>query len=131
MDMLYEKLAEGKKIDYADRNHFFAICTIKLRRLLIEHARKYHKVDFVTLDGLPQGQFGYPNKLELMLAVNTLLDELEEKSTRTCCVVVLKSYLGCSDKETAKVLGVTEDVVQHEFHLGRKWLFKRLGEDPP
>ena len=131
VSMLYLKLAEGKKIEFADRNHFYAVCTIQLGRILIDHARKYHKVEFVAMDGLPEGLFGYRNKLELMLAVNKFLDELEEKSIRTCCVVVLKSYLGCSDKETARVLGVTEDVVQHEFFLGKKWLFKRLGEDPP
>lgn len=129
--MLYVKLAEGKKIDYADRNHFYAICTIKLRRILFEYARKYHKVEFVTMDGLPEGLFGYPNKVELMVAVNNLLNELEKDSIRRCCVVVLKSYLGCSEKEIARVLGVTENVVQHEFHLGKRWLFQKLGEDPP
>ncbi|HEX5433259.1 MAG TPA: ECF-type sigma factor [Candidatus Angelobacter sp.] len=129
--ILYEKLAEGKKIEFADRNHFYAICTIQLRRILIEHARKYHKVQFVAMDGLPERLFGYPNKLDLVLAVNKLLDELEEHSIRRCCVVVLKSYLDCSDKEVARVLGISQDIVQHEFHHARKWLFQRLGEDPP
>jgi len=127
---LYIKLAEGKKIEFADRNHFFAICTMKIKWLLIDRARE-DKVEFVAMEGLPEGLFGYRNKLELMVAINTLLDELEKISVRRSCVVVLRSYLGCTSKETAKLLGITEDIVEHEYHKGRKWLFERLGEDPP
>lgn len=128
--MLYIALAQGKKIDWADRNHFFAICTIKLRRILIDHAKKYHKVELVALDGLPEDLFGRRTKLEVMVAVDRLLDELEKESVRKCCVVVLKSYVGFSDKETSELLGVTVDVVEHEFHRARKWLYQRLTEPP-
>ena len=127
---LYIKLAKSKKIEFADRNHFFAICTMKIKWLLIDKARE-DKVEFVAMEGLPEGLFGYRNKLELMVAINTLLDELEKISVRRSCVVVLRSYLGCTSKETAKLLGITEDIVEHEYHKGRKWLFERLGEDPP
>jgi RNA polymerase sigma factor (TIGR02999 family) len=127
---LYIKLAQGKKIQFADRNHFFAICTKKIKWLLIDKARS-DRIEFVAMEGLPDGLFGYSSKFDLMVAINKLLDELEKISLTRSCVVVLRSYLGCTSKETAKLLGITEDVVEHEYHKGRKWLFERLREDPP
>lgn len=127
---LYIKLAEGKKIQFADRNHFYAVCTMKIKWLLIDEARK-KRISFVAMEGLPEGLFGYSSRLDLMVAINTLLDELEKISVKQSCVVVLRSYLGCTNKETAKLLGMTEDIVEHEYHKGRRWLVERLGEDPP
>jgi len=127
---LYIKLAEHKNIDFVDRNHFFAICTIKIRRILIDEVR-IGKLDLVDIEGLPEGLFGYHSKLELVLAVNDLLDELEKKSVQRCCVIVLRSYLGCGNKETASLLGITENVAEHEYYRAKKWLYERLGGEPP
>lgn len=127
---LYINLAEHKKIDFADRNHFFAICTIKIRRILIDEVR-IGKLDLVDMEGLPEGLFGYSNKVELVLAVNQLLDELEKKSKQQCCIVALRWYLGCRNKEIALLLGITENVVEHEYFLAKKWLYERLGGEPP
>ncbi len=127
---LYIKLAQGKKIEFADRNHFFAICTMKIKWLLIDKARE-HRIEFVAMEGLPEGLFGYSSKFDLMVAINTLLDELDKLSVKRSCVVALRSYLGCTNKETAKLLGITEEIVEHEYHKGKRWLFERLGEDPP
>lgn len=127
---LYIKLAKSKKIEFADRNHFFAVCTKNIKWHLINKARG-NRIEFVAMEGLPEGLFGYSNKFDVMVAINTLLDELEKISVRRSCVVVLRSYLGCTSKETAMLLGITEDIVEHEYHRGRKWLFERLREDPP
>ena len=43
-------------------------------------------------------------------------------------VVLLRSYLGLSTKETAETLGLTEAVVEHEWHRGKRWLYERLSE---
>ena len=127
---LFLKLAKSQKIEFADRNHFIAVCTMKVKWTLIERVRG-KRLDIVAMDGLPEGLFGYPSRIELMLGISELLDKLARADPTKYSVVVLRSYLGCTTKEVGELLGVSENIVEHEFHRGRKWLFKNLGEDPP
>lgn len=127
---LFLKLANSQKIDFVDRNHFIAVCTMKVKWTLIERVRA-KAVDIVAMDGLPEGLFGYSSRVELMLVLSELLDKLARADPTKYSVVVLRSYLGCTTKEVGELLGISENIVEHEFHRGRKWLFKNLGEDPP
>ncbi|MGE5325343.1 MAG: sigma-70 family RNA polymerase sigma factor [Actinomycetota bacterium] len=127
---LFLKLAKSEKIEFADRNHFIAVCTMKVKWTLIERVRE-KRIELIAMEGLPEGSFGYSSKLELMLVVSELLDKLSRLDPTRYSVVVLRSYLGCTTKEVGELLGISENVVEHEFHRGRKWLFKKLGEDPP
>lgn len=122
------KLLTAKKIDWRDRGHFFAIVTVKMRRFLIDYARKKGGYIPVQLEGLPEGLLSQRNWLEMAVTIDKLLDELEQESPTKCSVVVFRSYLGLSTKETAEKLDLTEAVVEHEWHRGRRWLFERLSE---
>lgn len=129
-DLVHEcfiKLLNAKKIDWRDRGHFFAIVTVKMRRFLIDYARK-KKIKALPLDGLPEGLLAGRNWLEKAVVIDELLDELEKEFPVRCSVVVCRSYLGLSTKETAEKLDLTEAVVEHEWHRGKKWLYQRLSE---
>ena len=99
-----------------------------MRLFLIDYARKRGNYKLLPLDGLPEGLLGRRNWLELSVTIDKLLDELEEESPTKCSVVVFRSYLGMSTKETAEKLDLTEAVVEHEWHRGRRWLYERLSE---
>ncbi len=128
VDECFLRLLTARKIDWRDRGHFFAIVTIKMRQYLIDYARKRGDYKPIPLDGLPEGILARRNWLELALTIDKLLDELEEKSPVRCSVVVFRSYLGLSTKETAEKLDLTEAVVEHEWHRARRWLYERLSE---
>lgn len=83
----------------------------------------------VPLDGLPEGALAKKNWLEISVAIDKLLDELEKKDPTKCSVLVCRAYLGLAIKETAETLGLTEAVVEHEYHRARRWLFERLSEE--
>jgi RNA polymerase sigma-70 factor (ECF subfamily) len=121
------RLLNARNIDWRDRGHFFAIVTVKMRRFLIDYARK-KKIKPLPLDGLPAGLLAERNWLEKAVAIDELLDELEKEFPVRCSVVVFRSYLGLSTKETAEKLALTEAVVEHEWHRGKKWLHQRLSE---
>ena len=87
------RLLNAKKIDWRDRGHFFAIVTVKMRRFLIDYARK-KKIKPLPLDGLPEGLLAGRNWLEKAVAIDELLDELEKEFPIRCSVVVFRSYLG-------------------------------------
>jgi RNA polymerase sigma factor (TIGR02999 family) len=128
VDEVFMNLLTAKKIDWRDRGHFFAIVTVKMRRFLIDYARKRGDYKPLQLEGLPEGLLAGRNWLEMAVAIDKLLDELEEQAPIKCSVVVFRSYLGLTTKETAEKLDVTEAVVEHEFHRARKWLYQRLSE---
>lgn len=125
----YIRLADANKvIDWRDRGHFFAISTIKLRRFLIDKARKKPTPEFLSIEDLPEGIMAGRNRMEVRLAVDRLLDELEKEKPMICAVMVAKGYLGYEDKEIVKNLRLPLRTVQRHWHDGRKWLLERLIE---
>lgn len=127
---IFFKLEKAKSIDWQDRGHFFAIVTRMMRRYLIDYARSRPKPELLSMEGLPEGLMAGQTKLEVALAVDELLEELEKEFPRRCNVVVLISYLGLTPGEAAEKLGLSERTVEREWHEGKKWLFERLSRNP-
>jgi RNA polymerase sigma factor (TIGR02999 family) len=125
---LYTKLlAANHVIDWRDRGHFFAIFTIKLRRFLIDRARRPTPA-LLSLEGLPEGIMAGRNRMEVRLAIDQLLDELERESPVICTTLVAKLYFGYEVKEIAENLNLPLRTVERHLHNGRKWLFERLSK---
>jgi RNA polymerase sigma factor (TIGR02999 family) len=124
------RLAKAKNIDWQNRGHFLAISAIIMRRYLIDHARSRPSIQFLPMEGLPERVLGNHTKLELAVAVDTLLDELAKESHQRRAVVELKFFLGMTDSEAAESLNLTLHTFQREWHRARKWLFERLTTEP-
>jgi len=124
------RLAVAKNIDWQDRGHFLAISARIMRRYLIDYGRSRPSVQFLPMEGLPERVLGKHTKLELATAVDALLVELAKHSPQRAAVVELKFFLGMTDSEAAEALNITLRTLQREWHLARKWLFKRLSTEP-
>jgi len=120
------RLARAKNIEWNDRGHFFAIAATIMRRYLIDYARSRPGVEVLPMEGLPEQILGTYNKLELAVAVDALLDELERESPQRRSVVELKFFLGLTDEEAAQALNLTLHTLQREWARARRWLFERL-----
>lgn len=127
---IFLRLGKAKAIDWQDRGHFLAIVTRMMRRYLIDYARRKPKAELLSMDGLPEGLTGGRTRLELAVAVDEQLDELEKEFPRRCSVVVLMSYLGLTPQEAAEKLELSQRTVEREWHEGKKWLYERLGKTP-
>ena len=125
------RLAKAKNIDWQDRGHFLALSARVMRRYLIDHARSQPSVLFLPMDGLPERILGSHTPLELSIAIDTLLDELEQESHQRRAVVELKFFLGLTDEEAAEALNLPLRTVQREWHRARRWLFERLTTKEP
>lgn len=130
VDEVFFKLNKARNIDWQDRGHFFAIVTRMMRRYLIDYARQRPKAELIALEGVPEGLTAGRTRLEVAIAVDELLDELEKESPRRCTVVVLMSYLGLTPEEAAEKMDLSQRTVEREWHEGKKWLFERLGKTP-
>jgi len=126
---LYSGMLEANHaIDWRDRGHFFAVFTIKLRRFLIDLARSKPTVDLRSPEDLPEGIMAGHTRLEVRLAVDQLLDELEKELPTTCGIVVAQIYFGYTVKEIMEKCGLPQRTVERHLHDGRIWLFERLGK---
>lgn len=128
VNTIYFRLFKAKSIDWQDRGHFLAIATRMMRRYLIEYARKRPKAVQLQLDGLPEGLFAGRSRVEVAIAVDEQLDEMEKEFPRRCNVIILMAYLGLTPQEAAKELGISQRTVEREWHEGRKWLYERLSK---
>lgn len=121
------KLANANRVvEWRDRGHFFAIYTVSLRRFLIDRARIKPKPEIFSLEDLPEGIMAGHSRLEVRLAVDRLLDELEKESFDTCAVLVARIYFGYEVKEIAEKFAMPIRTVERHLHKSRKWLFERL-----
>jgi RNA polymerase sigma factor (TIGR02999 family) len=126
---VYLKLIGAREQDWQNRRHFFALAARAMRRYLIDVARGRPKGEFIPFD---EGAEILPlasNRLELGLAVDGLLEELEKVNPELCSIVELKFFLGLTDEEGAEALGIPLRTFQRRFSDARRWLFERLHDD--
>jgi RNA polymerase sigma factor (TIGR02999 family) len=121
--------AANRKTEWRDRGHFFAISTLAMGRLLIDHARRRPTAELLSLEDLPDGIMAGRNRLEVVLIVDQLMDELEQEQPDIFKVVVARMYMGYDMKEIAEMYGMPLRSVERRWHIGRKWLFQRLKKE--
>ncbi|HET8547339.1 MAG TPA: ECF-type sigma factor, partial [Bryobacteraceae bacterium] len=100
----YLRLLDARERDWENRRHFFAIAARIMRRLLVDYGRaltlkpRARTSKNVELLGAKQEQF------EEALAIDRLLDSLEQSHADWCAIVELKYFLGLTDEEAADAL---------------------------
>ncbi len=122
----YLRLVRAKEQDWQSRQHFFAVAARAMRRYLIDYARARPKGTFVPFEDLAELLPAASTRLELALAIDPLLEELERIHPDLCSSVELKFFLGLTDKEAADALGTSLRSFQRRFSDARRWLFERL-----
>jgi RNA polymerase sigma-70 factor (ECF subfamily) len=125
------RLAAAKNIEWKDRGHFLALAARVMRRYLVDHARSHPNVNVRPIDGLPEAALGNLPRLDLAVALDSLLEELEVESPQQRAVVELKFFLGFTDVEAAEILHIALHTLQREWYRARKWLFERLTGTQP
>ncbi len=120
------RLAAAKNIEWRDRGHFFALAARIMRHYLIDYARSKPTINFVPIEGLPEQATGRRSPLELVIAIDSLLEELEAESHQRRAVVELKFFVGMTDEEAAEALNLRLHTFQREWYRARRWLYERL-----
>lgn len=128
------KVARARGQDWANREHFFAVCTRAMRQILINHAqarlaaKRGGGVIPGPIDGVPDLS---TRDAELVIAVQQAIDGLRAKSERLASIVEYRVYGGFSVEETADVLGVSARTVKREWQRARIWLGAALEDGSP
>jgi len=124
------KLVGKDDIDWADRNHFFAVAAQAMRRILVDYARSRTRakrggpgVDLPLEEATRL--YSSTERVDIV-ALDDALNELASFDTRQAQVVELKYFAGMTLDETADVLGISRETVKRDWQIARAWLRQRL-----
>lgn len=121
------KLAGDGGRDFADREHFFAVAAVTMRRLLVDGARRRQAAkrggdrQRLTLSDVDDDRPGVD-----LVELDDCLSELERLSPRQARIVELRFFAGLSVTEVARCLSVSVGTVEADWRLARAWLGRRL-----
>lgn len=124
----YIRLNQLYKIDWQDRNHFYAVSSRLMRRILVDFARSrkaekrggdWEHVSFTEeLKGLsPRSD---------LLDLDRTLEKLSGIDERKSKVVELRFFGGLKVDETAEVLGVSIATVMRDWDFAKAWILREL-----
>jgi RNA polymerase sigma-70 factor (ECF subfamily) len=132
IDEVYLRLVDGSRVNWQDRNHFFAVCARLMRRILTDFARSrsYLKrggaARRITFDeSLHVGS----EPAEELVALDDALRGLALVDKRKSDVVELRFFGGLSVKEAAAVLQVSDETVKRDWRLAKLWLLREMSPE--
>ena len=125
VDQIYMRLVAAKDRDWRNRHHFFAIAARAMRHHLIDLARNREDGEEVAIEKLEQILPAESAKLNLVMTVDRLLNDLAKREPDWCTVVELKYFAGLTDDQVAEVMGVKLRTMQRMWRDARQWLYER------
>ena len=125
----YLKLFGQGQRAFENRVHFFAVMSMAMRQVLVNHAeaslaakRGGSKIN-VPLD---EAEAAALREATEVLDLHEALKLLAEVNPRQGRVVELRYFGGLSIEETSEVLGVSAVTVTRDWHMARAWLAREL-----
>ena len=125
----YLRLVDQKQAHWANRSHFFAISAQIMRRILIDHARRY---DYAKRGGgaprisLDEAAVVAKERARELLMLDEALNGLAKIDPRRGRVVELRYFGGLNNEEIAAVLKISENTVTRDWNMARAWLYQEL-----
>ena len=113
----------------SNSNHFFAVASLIMRRILINHARdrmagKRGGATFaVDIDNV---EVISTERTEELVSLDEALTRLSEFDLIKGRIVEMRYFGGLTIEETADVLKITPAAVSRHWHLARAWLASQM-----
>ena len=126
----YLKLVDQTRTTWRDRGHFYAVCALAMRQILVDRARHRRRLKRGgAVAPLPLHEVVEPaarGKDEELLQLDLLLQRLAAVDERLARVVECRYFAGLTEEETAEALGVSVRTAQREWFKARAWLREQL-----
>lgn len=126
---VYLKLIDQTKINWKNRNHFYAIATKAMRQILVDYARKKTaqkrggKQQRLTFN---EEKINLEQHAEDLIALNDLIDRMAQFDKRKSRVVEMRFFAGMTIREIAELLEVSTRTVDRDWLKARTWIHKEL-----
>ena len=125
------RLFEGKNQNWQSHGHFFGSAAEAMRRILIERARRKHRLKHGSgqvILNIEDMDIAEPPPDEQILFIDEALERLRTHDPEWARIVTLKFYGGLTDKEVAETLQVTDRTVRNKWRFARAWLLEDIRE---
>ena len=125
----YLKLIDQQRVQWHDREHFFAVASQMIRRILVSYARSRNSIKrgagrtMLTLNDA--GTAGTTSEIDL-IALDDALGRLSRLDPQQGRIIELRFFGGVSIQGTAKLLGISTTTVNRDWKLARAWLHREL-----
>jgi RNA polymerase sigma factor (TIGR02999 family) len=119
----------GNGAEFPNRAYFFAAAGEAMRRILVENARRKKRLkrggnlERVDIENV---ELAAPLPDDQLLAADEALDRLAECEPFAAKLVTLCYFVGLTQEQAAKELGVSLSTVERNLAYARAWLFREL-----
>ena len=123
------RLAGNENQQWNNSRHFFAAAAEAMRRILIDRARRKHRVrhgegfERVPLEGL---DLASATDDDVMLRVNDALEKFALEDPRKAELVKLRYFAGLTLADAALALNLSETTAKRYWVYARAWLFDEM-----
>lgn len=136
----YLRLLPASDLSLQDRGHFLCLAARAMRRILVDEARRRRTVKRgkgavpLSLEAV-QAQVGIPvdtqRTFQDLEALDRALQRLEARDDceRMCQIVDLLFFVGLTQEEAAKILGVSKGTVRRDWDFAKVWLQQEIRGD--
>jgi RNA polymerase sigma factor (TIGR02999 family) len=128
----YLRLVDEKEVDWQNRAHFFGLAAVRMRRILVEHARGRQaakrgggerRLSLSEADRLAE-------KSDVnLLALDDALQRLETLDPQKARVVELRYFGGLTIEQTAEALRISPATVKRDWSMARAWLRSEISNE--
>lgn len=132
---LYLRLVGQTRVQWQNRQQFFAIAATLMRRILVDHAKGKHaekrggnmlKVPLDDVDGAKLIAEAHGTDV---VALDEALEKLRKLNPRQAQIVDLHFYMGLTFEEIAEILEVSVTTVKRDWQMARRFLLREITRD--
>jgi RNA polymerase sigma factor (TIGR02999 family) len=110
------------------RGHFFAAAAEAMRRILVEAARRKHRLkNGGAMRRVKLAETAEPSPAVDVVALDEALSQLAGEDPIAARVVELRHFAGLGHEEIAATLGITVYLARQKWTYARAWLRNALG----
>src|SRR5215471_1528503 len=127
------RLIRSEDAKFENRGHFFAAAAEAMRRILVDNARRKHRLkrggqqQRVSLEEI---QLATESDPAMLLTLDEALAKLERHHPEKAVLVKLRYFAGLSLPAAAQALGLSLTTAKRHWRFARAWLYGELADEP-
>jgi RNA polymerase sigma factor (TIGR02999 family) len=127
----YIRLVGSQDQNWIGRTHFFAAAAEAMRRILIDNARRKHRLkrggaqQRIDLDKV---DITFKDPSTNIIALDEALVKLAQEDSVKSDLVKLRYFAGLTIEQSAKILNISRATAERYWSYARAWLFNEINK---
>lgn len=130
----YLRLIDQRRVQWHDREHFFAVASQMIRRILVGHARSHNAAKrggIQTTLVLDESIASAGQRHIDLEALDDALECLAQLNPQQARIVELRFFGGLSIESTANFLHISPATVKRHWNVAKAWLYREISRGTP